>query len=195
VGFEFHPGLLKRDEEFRYAVAGLGHEGDPEAAPWPNSLYISGLGIGLGRYVLAKVAEKVPGWVARILLPEIRAIVKEEVASEVKRLDEKMDLLRNELLSEIKRVDERLGGEIKRVDERLGAEIKRVDEKLSAEIKRVDERLGAEIKRVEAELRGMDEKLTAKIDGLERALPLASRLAVLEAEVKELREKLSGRGP
>ena len=162
MGFEFHPSPLKRDEEFRYAVAGLGHEGDPEAAPWPNSLYISGLGIGLGRYVLAKVAEKVPGWVARILLPEIRAIVKEEVASEVKRLDEKMDLLRNELLSEIKRVDEKLG---------------------------------AEIKRVEAELRGMDEKLTAKIDGLERALSLASRLAVLEAEVKELREKLSGKVP
>ncbi|MEM2530413.1 MAG: hypothetical protein QXL32_04750 [Candidatus Bathyarchaeia archaeon] len=122
---------------------------------------------------MSRIAEKVPGWVARVLLPEIRSIIKEEVASEVKGLNEKIDLLRNELLSEIRRVDERLG----------------------AEIKRVDERLGSEIGRVEAEVKGMDGKLSAKLEGLEKALPLASRLAVLEAEVKELREKVSGAGP
>jgi len=95
---------------------------------------------------MTKIAEKVPGWVARVLLPEIRSIVKEEVSSEVKRLedrisslDEKIDLVRNELLAEIRRVDE---------------------------------------------------KLTAKIESLEKAMPLASRLAVLEAEVKELKERI-----
>ncbi|GBC70407.1 hypothetical protein HRbin02_00174 [Candidatus Calditenuaceae archaeon HR02] len=95
---------------------------------------------------MAKIAEKVPSWVARVLLPEIRSIIREEISSEVKRLedrigsiDEKIDLVRNELLAEIRRVDE---------------------------------------------------KLITKIESIERSIPLASRLAVLEAEVKELKEKI-----
>jgi hypothetical protein len=88
---------------------------------------------------VARIAGKVPGWVARVLLPEIRTIVKDEVSVEVKRLDEKIDLVRNELLAEIRR---------------------------------------------------MDEKLTAKIESIDKAMPLVSRLAILETEVKELKEKI-----
>lgn len=62
--------------------------------------------------MMARIAVKVPAWVARVLLPEIRSIVKEEISSEVKRLDEKIDLVRNELLAEIRRVDEKLSAKI-----------------------------------------------------------------------------------
>jgi len=37
-----------------------------------------------------KTVEKVPSWISRILLPEIRAIVKEEISSQLKSLDAKI---------------------------------------------------------------------------------------------------------
>lgn len=50
------------------------------------------------------------------MLPEIRSIVKEEVSSEAKRLDEKIDLVRNELPAEIRRVDEKLSAKIESIE-------------------------------------------------------------------------------
>ncbi|MEM2842818.1 MAG: hypothetical protein QXZ53_02970 [Candidatus Bathyarchaeia archaeon] len=40
-----------------------------------------------------KIAEKVPTWISRILLPEIRAIVKEEVSNQIKIIDERTKAL------------------------------------------------------------------------------------------------------
>ncbi|MEM4312157.1 MAG: hypothetical protein QXX95_07195 [Nitrososphaerales archaeon] len=87
---------------------------------------------------MTKIAEKVPGWVARFLLPEIRAIVKEEIKDcriyvddRFKAMDEKFISLRNEM--------------------------------------------------------------TTRFESLEKRLGVLQRVAVLEAEVKELKLKLAGR--
>jgi BMFP domain-containing protein YqiC len=61
---------------------------------------------------MAKVAEKVPSWVARILLPELRAIVKEEVAAEVKRVEEKMSGEITALRTDIKRIEDTLSTKV-----------------------------------------------------------------------------------
>ena len=61
---------------------------------------------------MAKVAEKVPSWVARILLPELRAIVKEEVAAEVKRVEEKISGEITALRSDIKRIEDTLSTKV-----------------------------------------------------------------------------------
>lgn len=61
---------------------------------------------------MSKTAKEV-AW--RLVLQEIRKIVKEElesqlkpVCTEIKRLDEKVDSLRNEIKADIARVDEKL---------------------------------------------------------------------------------------
>jgi hypothetical protein len=40
-----------------------------------------------------KIAEKVPSWISRILLPEIRVIVKEEISNQLKPLEAKISAL------------------------------------------------------------------------------------------------------
>lgn len=70
---------------------------------------------------MPKMAEKVPGWMERLLLPRLSSIEGElkglrgemagefkAVHSEVTRLDEKVDSLRNEMLTKFDSIDKRL---------------------------------------------------------------------------------------
>jgi uncharacterized protein involved in exopolysaccharide biosynthesis len=86
---------------------------------------------------MAKVAEKVPSWVARILLPELRAIVKEEVVAEVKRVEEKMSGEITALRADIKRIEEKMGSEIAAIR----SDIKRVEDTLSTKVDSLEKRL------------------------------------------------------
>jgi gas vesicle protein len=40
-----------------------------------------------------KIAEKIPTWISRILLPEIRNIVKEEISNQLKPIETKISAL------------------------------------------------------------------------------------------------------
>jgi len=90
----------------------------------------------------AKTLKEV-GW--RIVLPEIRKIVREELDTTNKRIEDLRSL----------------------TNERFNA----VEDRFKA----LNERLDA---------------VNAKVDGLEKRLDVTQRIAVLEAEVRELRSKL-----
>jgi uncharacterized protein YqgV (UPF0045/DUF77 family) len=64
------------------------------------------------------MAEKIPGWLERVLLPQIS-----ELKGELKAINSRMDGEFRVVHSEIKRVEETLGTEIKRVEETLGTKI------------------------------------------------------------------------
>jgi len=69
-------------------------------------------------------------------------------------------------------------GEIKAINTRIDA----LDEKLSTKIDEGDKRLATKIDE-------LDKRLSAKIDDLDKRLDIAQRLAVLEAQMSELRPK------
>lgn len=60
------------------------------------------------------MAEKIPGWLERVLLPQIS-----EVKGELKAIDVRLDGEFKVLHSEIKRVEETLGTKIDEVDKRM----------------------------------------------------------------------------
>jgi len=134
---------------------------------------------------MAKVAEKVPSWVARILLPELRSIVKEEFAAEVKRVEEKMSGEITALRTDIKRIEEKMWSEIAA----LRTDIKRVEEKISSELKRVEEKMSSEIAAIRSDIKRVEDTLSTRVDSLEKRLDLVKQVAVLEAKVKELEAK------
>lgn len=107
-----------------------------------------------------KLAEKVPGWVERLLIPtlesRVRTIMKEEMLQLEKTIDAKFEA----------------------VDARFEA----FDEKFSARIDAVDEKLSTRIDAV-------DEKLSNKIDDLDKRLDMVQRLAVVEAKMKDFESK------
>ena len=86
----------------------------------------------------SKVAEKVPGWVGRFLLPEIEKVVEKEVEG-----------LRRE----------------------INAKFEAVDTKFEA---------------VNAKF----EAVNARLDGIEKRFDLVQDVAILRAELKEVREKI-----
>jgi hypothetical protein len=81
--------------------------------------------------MVSKIAEKVPGWVGRFLIPEIERVVEKEV-----------DGLRREINARFEAVDTRF------------------------------------------------EAVNARLDGIEKRFDLVRDVAVLKAEVKEIREKV-----
>jgi len=74
---------------------------------------------------MAKMAEKVPIRVARILLPELRSIVKEEVAGEVKKVEEKLSGEITALRTDIKKIEDTLSTKVDSLEKRLDL-VKRV---------------------------------------------------------------------
>jgi len=123
---------------------------------------------------MARIAEKVPGWVARFLLPEIRILVREELKEFKIYVDDRF-----------KAFDEKF----KAFDEKLKA----FDEKFKA----FDDRFKA----LDEKFKALDERLTSlrsemmvRFDGLENRLDVVQRVAVLEAEVRELKQKIEAKG-
>ncbi len=87
--------------------------------------------------MVSKIAEKVPGWVGRFLIPEIERVVEKEV-----------DGLRRE----------------------INARFEAVDTKFEA---------------VNTKFEGVN----ARLDGIEKRFDLVQDVAVMKAELKEIREK------
>ncbi len=120
--------------------------------------------------MVEKAVERVPRWVARFLLPEIRSLVRTELAD-----------LRTYVDDRFKAFDEKL----KAFDEKLKA----FDEKLKA----FNEKLAAfdeKFKAFDERLISLRNETMVRFDSLEKRLDVLQRVAVLEAEVKELKQKL-----
>jgi len=84
--------------------------------------------------LVQEMAEKIPGWIERILLPEL-----------------------SELKGEIKVVNAKIEG----VGERLEAKIDSLDEKLAAKIDGLEGRMQGELKAVHTEIKRLDDKIDA----------------------------------
>ena len=116
---------------------------------------------------MARIAEKVPGWVARFLLPEIRILVREELKEFKIYVDDRFKAFDEKF----KAFDEKF----KAFDDRFKA----LDEKFKA----LDERLTS-----------LRSEMMVRFDGLENRLDVVQRVAVLEAEVRELKQKIEAKG-
>jgi len=87
-----------------------------------------------------KIAEKAPGWVARVLLPEI-ADMKGELKNIKVRLDatnNRIDEMDRRLSEKIDSLDERLSGKIDELEKRLSQNDLRLSEKIDDLDKRLD---------------------------------------------------------
>lgn len=100
----------------------------------------------------------------RLILPEIRKIVREEIADQ-------LGGFRGEVQGEFKAVH----SEIRRLDEKI--------ESTDAKIDSVKDQLQDKIESVGSEL-------GAKIDGLEKRMDLVQQVAVLQSKVSDLEAKL-----
>ena len=75
------------------------------------------------------MAEKVPGWLERILLPQLSEIKGEirAVNGRIGSLEGRMDGEFTAVHSEVRGLDEKIGVEINRLDERIGGLDKRLE--------------------------------------------------------------------
>jgi hypothetical protein len=96
----------------------------------------------------------------RLILPEIRNIVKEEIASAVAPVNVRID-----------EMDKRLTGRIEEMDKRLTGRIEEMDKRLTGRIEEMDKRISTEIR------------------DLRESVNVLQRVAVLEAQVRELRKQ------
>jgi len=109
-----------------------------------------------------RMAEKVPGWLERVLLPQIR-----ELKGDLKALDAKMDAEFRVVHSELGSLDQKLSQRIESLDQKLSQRIESLDQKLSQRIDGTNRRL----------------------DDSDKKLDMVQRVAVLEANVQELQSK------
>jgi hypothetical protein len=86
-----------------------------------------------------KTADKIPGWVERLLIPTLGSKVRSIVSEEVGHLEKVLDARFDGVHSEIRRVDERIGSLEQRIDERICSLEKRFDERMGSLEKRFPE--------------------------------------------------------
>ncbi len=111
------------------------------------------------------MAEKIPGWLERILLPQIS-----ELKGEVKATNARMDGEFKAVHSEFKRLDQRIDGVEQRIDG-VGQKIDGLDQSIGQRIE------------------GVDQRLSQKIEGLEKRMDVVQRLTVVEGKVRELESR------
>ncbi len=86
---------------------------------------------------MSKVAEKIPGWVERLLIPTLESKVRSIVSEEVGHLEKVLDARCDGVQSEIRRVDEKIGSLEKRFPEvqeiaEIKARLSQVESKVSS---------------------------------------------------------------
>ena len=109
-------------------------------------------------HLVQKMAEKIPGWLERILLPQL-----------------------NELKGDVKVVNAKIEG----VGERLEAKIDGLDEKLAARIDALEGRMQGEFKAVHAEIMRLDGRIDAleqRTDLAQRVAIVEERFKELRAK-------------
>ncbi|MBI3116450.1 MAG: hypothetical protein HYZ12_03840 [Thaumarchaeota archaeon] len=118
------------------------------------------------------MAEKIPGWLERLLLPRLSALEGElkafrgEVDGEFRGLRGELNGLRGELNG--------FGGQL---------------EGFRTELKGLRGEMEGGFKAVHSDMRRVEETLAVRLDGLEKRGDVLPRLAVLETRVTELEDK------
>ncbi|MDA4123690.1 MAG: hypothetical protein OK456_10975 [Thaumarchaeota archaeon] len=86
---------------------------------------------------MARMAEKIPSWVERLLIPTLESKVRTIVSEEVGHLEKVLDARFDGVHSEIRRVDEKIGSLEKRFPEvqeiaEIKARLSQVESKVSS---------------------------------------------------------------
>jgi len=108
---------------------------------------------------MARIVEKVPGWVEKLLIPTLESRVRGIVREEVEHLEKVME-----------------------------ARFQSVDARMESVEKRVNTRFDELEKRVNTRFDELEKRVNTRFDELEKRIDVIQRLAILEAQVKELRE-------
>lgn len=108
------------------------------------------------------MAEKIPGWLERVLLPQI-----------------------SELKGEIKVVNARIDS----LDEKFSGRMDGLDEKFTGRMDWLGEKIDGVERRLEYRIDEVDKRLGGKIDDLDKRLDMTQRLTVVETQLKELSAK------
>ena len=111
------------------------------------------------------------------MLPEIRNIVKEEISSALAPVQVELKAVN----LRIDEMDKRLTGKIEETSERLTSKVVEMDKRIATEIREM-------VKRLSNQILEMDKRLSSQMNDLRESVNVAQRIAVLEAQVKELRK-------
>ena len=113
------------------------------------------------------MAEEVPGWLERILLPQLS-----ELKGQIREIKGQISEVRGEV-REVRGEVRQVNGRVESLAGRMVGEFKAVH----TEIQRLDEKISTEVKRLDSRLDGIEENrlLEGKISNIE------SRLVALEA--------------
>jgi len=66
-----------------------------------------------------KIAEKIPTWISRFLLPEIRNIVKEEISNQLKPIEAKISALDSKIEERTKALDMKIEERTKALEKEI----------------------------------------------------------------------------
>lgn len=81
---------------------------------------------------MTKMAEKIPGWVERLLIPTLESKARIIVSEEVGHLEKVLDARFDGVHSETRRVDERIGSLEKREIAEIKARLSQVENRVSS---------------------------------------------------------------
>lgn len=118
----------------------------------------------------------------RLILPEIRKIVREEIADQ-------LGGFRGEVQGEFKAIQgefKAVHSEIRRLDEKTDD----LDEKIESVRSQLTEKIDITRNALSEKIESLRNELGTKIDGLEKRMDLVQQVAVLQSKVSDLEEKL-----
>ncbi|MEM0171607.1 MAG: hypothetical protein QXV57_03500 [Thermoproteota archaeon] len=118
-----------------------------------------------------KIAEKAPGWVSRILLPEIRSIVKEGVSEQMKIVGAKIASLDAKIAS-------------------LDIKIASLDAKIEKRTKALEKEISSLRNELDVKITSLRNEMNARFDSIEKRLPLIERLVQIEARIERLERQV-----
>jgi len=133
-----------------------------------------------------KIAEKVPSWISRVLLPEIRVIVKEEISSQLKPIDAKIEERTRSLDAKIEEKTKSLEAKITALDAKIDERTRALDMKIEEKTKALDAKIEERTKALEKEVMSLRNEMNARFDSIEKRLPLIERIALLEARMEKI---------
>ena len=113
-----------------------------------------------------ELASKVPGWLKRILLPQLL-----ELKGQVKAVDAKVGA-----------IDARFDTKIGALDAKFESKFDAFEARFDARFNAMDAKTDAEFRTVHSEIKRLDER----IDGLDKSMDITQRLVAAESKVREL---------
>ncbi len=111
-----------------------------------------------------------------LVVPELREIKAEikVLQTEIKRLDEKIDL-------QGARLEEKIEAQGARLDQKIEAQGTKLDQKIEAQGARLDQKIEALHNEMRTEFRRLDEKIDLTLHVQERLVSLETRMSAYEA--------------